>query len=331
MSDPEVTAPAEPEVAADAPVFEARGLTKRYTRPDGRVLTACRGVSLRMRAGETLGVVGESGCGKSTLLRMLSQLERPDEGQLLLHGQDVTGLSGERLRRMRPHVQMVFQDPSTAFFGRMRAGDAVAEPLRNFGRASGSALKERVRDLFEQVGLPPEMAERYPHSMSGGQRQRLGLARALALEPDVLLCDEATSALDVSTQQQIVELLADIQRRCNLSILFVGHDLALVASVSHRIMVMYLGGVVEVMPSAGLVGHARHPYTRALLDSVFTVDTDPARRIAPLAGEVPSPIDAPSGCAFHTRCPSCDAACEGSAPELVEIEPGHLVACHHVV
>ena len=231
-------------------ILEGRGLTRRYRRPDGRILTACQQIDLRLYPGETLGIVGESGCGKSTLLRILSQLERPDEGQLLFRGEDVTGWKGENLRRHRRHIQMVFQDPAAAFFPRMRVWDAVTEPLRNFSSCSRRELREKAKQLLEMVELPQEFLDRYPHSMSGGQRQRLGIARALALEPEVLLCDEATSALDVSTQDQLVELLVELQRQRELAILFVCHDLALVQSLSHRIMVMYLGVVVESLPSS---------------------------------------------------------------------------------
>ena len=283
-------------------ILEGRGLTRRYRRPDGRILTACQQIDLRLYPGETLGIVGESGCGKSTLLRMLSQLERPDEGQLLFRGEDVTGWKGENLRRHRRHIQMVFQDPAAAFFPRMR--------------------------VWEMVELPQEFLDRYPHSMSGGQRQRLGIARALALEPEVLLCDEATSALDVSTQDQLVELLVELQRQRELAILFVCHDLALVQSLSHRIMVMYLGVVVESLPSSCLAKDALHPYAKALLESVFSLHDNHERLIVPLCGEVPSPIDRPAGCPFHTRCSHCTELCRTKMPQMTAVGPEHWVACH---
>ena len=310
-------------------LLEGRGLTRRYRREDGRILTACRGVDFHLSPGETLGIVGESGCGKSTLLRLISQLERPDQGTLFFQGEDITNLKGEALRRHRRHIQMVFQDPAAAFFPRMRVWEAVGEPIRNFQRCSASALKKQVGELLEQVGLPASFGERYPHSMSGGQRQRLGIARALALEPEVLLCDEATSALDVSSQKEVVELLTELQRRRNLAILFVCHDLALVHSLSHRMMVMYLGEVVEVLPGSQLAHWAAHPYTRALLDAVFTVGMDRSHAIAPLQGEAPSPIDTPEGCPFHTRCGQCTERCRSEKPLLRCLEEGHWAACHY--
>ena len=309
-------------------ILEGRGLTRRYRRPDGRTLTACRRVGLQLFPGETLGVVGESGCGKSTLVRMLAQLERPDEGELLFQGETITGLRGEALRRHRPHVQMIFQDSAAAFFPRMRVWDAVTEPLRSFHPLSRAQRREQAARLLERVELPVDFLDRYPHSMSGGQRQRLGIARALALEPEVLLCDEATSALDVSTQAQLVELLVSLQKKQNLSILFVCHDLALVQSLSHRMIVMYLGTVVESLPSAHLAADALHPYTRALLEAVFSLHTPPDKAVAPLSGEVPSPIHRPRGCPFHTRCPHCMERCAQEEPPTIFVAPGHTVACH---
>ena len=309
-------------------LLEGRGLTRRYRREDGRVLTACREVDLRMFPGETLGIVGESGCGKSTLMRLLARLERPDEGRLLFKGEDITDLRGEALRRHRRHIQMIFQDPAAAFFPRMKVWEALAEPLRNFEKLPSAQLRQRVDKLLDLVGLPADFADRYPHSMSGGQRQRLGLARALALHPEVLLCDEATAALDVSSQQQLVELLVELQRREGLSILFVCHDLALVQSLSHRIMVMYLGTVLEILPGDGIARRAAHPYTKALLGSVFSISMDFSRPIEPLQGEVPSPLDIPRGCPFHTRCPHCMAVCRDSRPAMRQLSPDHQVACH---
>ncbi len=309
-------------------VLEGKGLTQRYTRPDGRVLTACRDVCFKLRQGETLGIVGESGCGKSTLLRMLAQLERPDEGTLLFQDRDITDLEGEQLRRHRRHIQMVFQDPGGAFFPRMKAGAAVSEPIRNFSSPSHEELNEKVAELLRLVNLPEDFADRFPHAMSGGQMQRLGIARALALSPEVLLCDEATSALDVSNQQSIIELLVDIQKKRNLSIVFVCHDLALVYAMAHKIMVMYLGTVVEEVPGSMIGTSAAHPYTRALLQSIFSLDMNFGQRISPLEGEVPSPLDMPKGCPFHSRCVQCKDICREKRPTMRPLDEDHRVACH---
>ncbi|MEL7633762.1 oligopeptide/dipeptide ABC transporter ATP-binding protein [Sporomusa sphaeroides] len=309
-------------------ILEGRGLTQRYKTDTGRVLTACRAVDVTLRKGETLGIVGESGCGKSTLLRILTQLERPAEGRLFFNGKEITFLKGESLRRNRCHIQMVFQDPAASFFPRMKVGEAITEPLRNFRKLSRQEMLDKQAELLELVGLPAEYADRYPHSMSGGQRQRLAIARALALDPDILICDEATSALDVSVQRQIIELLADIQRQRGLSIIFVCHDLALVQSIAHRVMIMYLGGVVEALPGDQVWNQACHPYSKALLGSVFATDMDFDKPLNTLEGDVPSPLDLPCGCSFHTRCPSCVEICRHEQPALREIASAHQAACH---
>lgn len=309
-------------------ILEGRRLTRRYTTDTGRVLSACNGVDLKLCKGKTLGIVGESGCGKSTLLRLLTQLERPDEGRLFFRGNDITALRGEALRQNRRHIQMVFQDPSAAFFSRMKAGEAISEPLTNYEHISRRELLDRQTSLLELVQLPGDYAERYPHSMSGGQRQRLGIARALALDPDILICDEATAALDVSVQQCIIELLVEIQQQRQLSMVFVCHDLALVQSLSHQVMVMYLGGVVEVLPGGQVAQSACHPYSKALLSSIFTIDMDFTVPLHSLEGEVPSALDMPQGCSFHTRCPQSMEVCSATAPELRSLTPDHWVACH---
>ncbi|MCD8349220.1 MAG: ATP-binding cassette domain-containing protein [Planctomycetaceae bacterium] len=309
-------------------ILEGRGLTRRYTTDSGQTLTACKEVDIELARGRTLGIVGESGCGKSTLLRMLTQLERPDEGRLFFRGGDITALKGEALRRNRRHIQMVFQDPNSAFFARIKAGRAITEPIRNFEKLSARQLREKQAELLRLVQLPEEFADRYPHSMSGGQRQRLGLARALALDPEILICDEATSALDVSVQERIIELLVAIQKRRRISIIFVCHDLALVQSLSHQVMVMYLGGVVEVLPGDEVWDKAVHPYSQALLHSVFAVDMDFDQPLNTLQGEVPSPLNMPRGCSFHTRCPKCMERCRDERPILRRLSPNHQVACH---
>lgn len=309
-------------------ILEAKNLTRHYNTDNGKMLVACNNIDLILHKGETLGIVGESGCGKSTLLRLLSQLEQPNNGELYYKGQDITAHKGEKLRQNRKNIQMVFQDPSASFFPRVKAGDAIVEPLRNFGKYSQKELKDKQFELLDLVGLPIEYANRYPHSMSGGQRQRLGIARALALDPSILICDEATSALDVSVQKQIIELLVKIQKERELSIIFVCHDLALVQSMSHKVMVMYLGGVIETLPGYGVWDTAMHPYSQALLQSIFSTDMDLKKSLFTLEGEVPSPLNLPKGCTFHTRCCNCIDICKSTPPELCYISEDHKVACH---
>jgi len=309
-------------------ILEGRGLTRRYTTDAGQTLTACRDVDISLHKGRTLGIVGESGCGKSTLLRLLTQLESPDDGQLFYRGREITKLKSEALRQNRRHIQMVFQDPTAAFFARMKAGEAITEPLRNFEKLSARQLREKRAELLRLVQLPEDFAERHPHSMSGGQRQRLGIARALALDPDVLVCDEATSALDVSVQEKVIGLLVEIQRQRQLSMIFVCHDLALVQSLSHQVLVMYLGGVVESLPGDEVWEKAGHPYSQALLNSIFAIDMDFEQPLSTLKGEVPSPLNMPEGCSFHTRCQYCTDRCRTERPAMRPIAPHHEVACH---
>lgn len=309
-------------------ILEGRGLTRRYKTDTGQTLTASNGVDLALHKGKTLGIVGESGCGKSTLLRMLTQIERPDEGKLFYYGKDITSLKGEALRKHRRHIQMVFQNSTAAFFPKMKVSDAISEPLRNFKHLSKREVDSQVSKLLEMVELPESFAERYPHSMSGGQRQRLGIARALALNPDVLVCDEATCSLDVSVQQRIIQLLARIQKERQLSIIFVCHDLALVQSISHQVMVMYLGNVVETLPGDQVWEKGCHPYSKALLGSVFAIDMDFDKPLSGLEGDIPSPLDLPKGCPFHTRCPQCMDRCRQERPVLRTVGSDHQVSCH---
>lgn len=309
-------------------LLEGRNLCQNYETSNRKTLQACLNVNFTLKEGETLGIVGESGCGKSTLLKMVTQLEKPSSGRLLYQGEDITDESGSKLRQNRHRIQMVFQDPASAFSPRMKVKDALCEPLLNFHKLTREEREKRVAQLLELVELPIEYGNRVCHAMSGGQRQRLGIARALALDPAILVCDEATSSLDVSIQAKIMELLARIQRERKLSMLFVCHDVALVQSISHRIMVMYLGTVVEVISSPLLGTESKHPYTRKLISAMFSLKMEQGQELSVLEGDVPSPLDRPQGCPFHTRCPHAQERCRQERPLLQNIGEEHLVACH---
>lgn len=309
-------------------ILETRGLTKRFHTSDGRPLTACDSISLAARRGETLGIVGESGCGKSTFVKMLVQLEKPTAGAIYFRGKDIAGLSGEEARRKRQHIQMVFQDPAASFSPKMRVGDIITEPLVNFGRLLRKQRSEKARELLEMVELDADFMQRYPHSMSGGQLQRVGIARALALNPEVLVCDEATSALDVSIQKKIVALLTRLQKEKNIAMIFICHDMALVQSLSHRLAVMYLGNIVETVGGGELCETAMHPYTQALLGSVFSLHMDCCKKIETIPGDPPSPLELPPGCPFAGRCGKRMPVCKAEKPRLKDVAPGHQVACH---
>lgn len=304
-------------------------VVKRFPVADGRMLTACDDVSLSLYQGETLSVVGESGCGKSTLVKLIMQLYAPTSGAICYRGEDLTRLKGERMRQSRRHIQMVFQDPAQAFNPKMKIQDILCEPLRNFKLVKDREAGQKAEELLRLVELPEQFADRYPGNMSGGQRQRIGIARALALEPEILVCDEATSALDVSVQRKIVELLVRVQQEKNLAMIFICHDLALVSQISHRIAVMYLGNIVEVL-AGSVLNEAKHPYTKALLQAVFPVREKGAAEVRPLAGEIPSPLALPPGCPFQTRCPESREICRQEKPVLKEISKGHSAACHFV-
>jgi oligopeptide transport system ATP-binding protein len=319
--------------ASPRALVEARGLVKHFRSGGGffgrggDVVRAVEDVSLTVHAGETLGVVGESGCGKSTLGRLLLRLLEPTAGEVLFDGRPLDTLPARELRRLRREMQIVFQDPYGSLDPRMKVGAIVAEGIEIHGLARGAAKRELVHRLLGEVGLRPEHAERYPHEFSGGQRQRIGIARALAVSPRFVVCDEPVSALDVSVQAQVINLLADLQQKRGLSYFFVAHDLRVVAHLSHRIAVMYLGRIVELGDTDEIVERPHHPYTRALLSAV--PEPDPERRAArvELAGDVPSPIAPPPGCAFHPRCAFAEERCRVTRPELAG-SAKHKVACH---
>jgi oligopeptide transport system ATP-binding protein len=330
------------------PLLEVRDLTVRFPlparglfRPGPDEVRAVSGVSFTVHRGQTLGLVGESGCGKSTTGRAVLQLLKPSSGSVLFDGLPIhewwvrrggTWAWDPRLHGLRKRMQMVFQDPFASLNPRMTVEAILAEPLRNFGLAAGRDRRERVQRLMETVGLDPRFIRRYPHEFSGGQRQRIGIARALALGPELVVADEPISALDVSIQAQILNLLARLRVELGLTMIFIAHDLAAVRHVSDRIAVMYLGRIVEQADARELVAAPRHPYTQALISAVPLPDPvrERSRERIVLAGELPSPVTPPSGCPFHTRCPLKEERCTREDPPLVEVAPGHAVACHLV-
>src|ERR1700736_1986643 len=322
----------ETAVADRVPLLRAENVVKHFPAGLGTSVKAVENVSLEIYPGETVGLVGESGCGKSTLGRLITQLLPVTSGNVFFDGVDLTKLRGEKLRQYRRHLQMIFQDPYSSLNPRMTVGDIIAEPLENFGLLRGRAKDARVQELLKIVGLNPYFNNRYPHEFSGGQRQRIGIARALALRPKLIVADEPISALDVSIQAQIINLLEDLQKEFNLTYLFVAHDLSVVRHISNRVMVMYLGKIVEVSPSEELYTSQEHPYTKALLSSIPVPDPriESQRRLIELHGEIPSPMNPPSGCHFHTRCPIAQVPgiCADEEPPLEEKAPGRFAACH---
>ncbi len=317
---------------AEAPVIlQIKNLTKKFAAEGGKMLTACDNVTLNAYAGQTLGIIGESGCGKSTLVRTILQIHPASGGEVIFDGQDILKPRGEAARQNRRKIQMVFQDPAAAFNPKMKVKEIVCEPLLNFGLIKKSEVDAKAAELLRMVELPEDFKDRYPHNMSGGQRQRLGIARALSLEPKIVVCDEATSALDVSVQEKICELLVRLQKEKGITYLFICHDLGLVDLMCHQIAVMYLGNIVEYIGYGRRIStEGMHPYTKALMKSVFKVDFKPGEKIEPLESEIPSPLDLPKGCPFQSRCGQCMEICRSEKPELKEVLPGHFVACHLV-
>ena len=330
---------ADMHAAPSAPLLKARNISKQFKvgnsviPGENKIVHAVDDVSLEVWRGETLGLVGESGCGKSTLGRCLVRLYDITDGKLEFEGVDISTVGTRALRPIRRRMQMVFQDPYSSLNPRRRISDLLAEPLKVHGRRSRKEIAERVAELMRLVELQPDHLSRFPHEFSGGQRQRIGIARALALEPSLVVADEPVSALDVSIQAQIVNLFADLQERLGLTYVFIAHDLSVVRQVSTRTAVMYLGSIVESGPTEEIFRNPHHPYSEALISAVPVADLDQARhrqRIV-LQGDVPSPINPPSGCRFHPRCPYATERCRIERPPLAEIEPGRLVACHHPV
>ena len=315
-------------------LLEIRNLKKHFPVGEGLfsrgkgAVKAVDGVSLTVNEGETLGLVGESGCGKSTLGRTLLRLMEPTGGEVIFEGKNLLAMSQRELRDTRRQMQIIFQDPYASLNPRMRVGDIVGEGLEIHKLARGKAKRDRVMELLHQVGLREDHYDRYPHEFSGGQRQRIGIARAIAVEPQLIVCDEPVSSLDVSIQAQIINLLQELQEKMHLTYLFISHDLRVVEHISHRVAIMYLGKVVEIANSDKIYRDAKHPYTRALLSAVPMPDTSLKRERIVLQGDVPSPVNPPSGCTFHPRCSYREAICDQTEPPLDFAADGHGVSCH---
>ena len=325
-----------PAEAPPIPILRVENLTKHFPIMQGVLrrqvgsVKAVDGLDFEVHERETMGLVGESGCGKSTAGRVILRLYPATGGRIVFRGEDITTLEGDALRRLRPRMQMIFQDPQDSLNPRMTVGSIVGEPLLEHNVAKGRALDERVEELLESVGLNPRFTNRYPHEFSGGQRQRIGVARALALNPEFIVCDEPIAALDVSIQAQVVNLLEELQERFGLTYLFISHDLSMIRHIADRVAVMYLGKIVELASSDSLYREPLHPYTRALLSAVPIPDPEleARRERIILTGDVPSPANPPPGCRFSTRCPMAVPECSTKEPEWRELRPGHGVACH---
>ena len=319
---------------APKPVLDVRNLTKHFPVRKGLLarevakVRAVDGINFTIGQAETLGLVGESGCGKSTAGKLILRLIEPTSGEIRINGERIDGLSRGDMQPYRRQLQVVFQDPFSSLNPRMRALDLVAEPLRNFEKLANKEIERRVAELFEKVGLRADQLTRFPHEFSGGQRQRLVIARALALKPKLIICDEPVSALDVSVQAQVINLLIDLQKDFGLSYLFIAHDLAVVEHISHRVAVMYLGRIVEIADKDALYASPQHPYTQALLSAVPVPDPTATLQRIILQGDVPSPMRPPEGCHFHTRCPYAEARCRIERPAMRQVGPNQFAACH---
>jgi oligopeptide transport system ATP-binding protein len=328
---------AQQQLAAAPVLITVRNLRMHFPVTEGALfrrvigqVKAVDGISFAIRKGETLGLVGESGCGKTTTGRCILRLEHASGGEILFDGKNLLDLDRKQMNALRRKIQVIFQDPYSSLNPRMKIGEIVAEPMMVHGTEPDKAAREaRVTELLRVCGLDPRFADRYPHEMSGGQRQRVGIARALSVKPEFIICDEAISALDVSIQAQIINLLEDLRAQFGLTYLFIAHDLSVVRHLCHRVAVMYLGKIVELAECDELYGNPLHPYTQALLAAVPVPDPEIERQRAHqiVKGEVPSPINPPSGCVFHPRCPIAVSECSKTAPEFREVKPGHFVAC----
>ncbi len=312
---------------SSSPLIQVKNLKKYFTVEDNK-LKAVDGLNLDIYPGETVGLVGESGCGKSTAGRTILRLHEPTSGEVLYNGKNIFSNNDREMSKLRRDIQMIFQDPYASLNPRMTVEEIIGEPFAIHHRMSGKKKKERIKELLRLVGLDANHISRFPHEFSGGQRQRIGIARALALDPKFIVCDEPISALDVSIQAQVVNLLKDLQRKMGLTYLFIAHDLSMVKYISDRILVMYLGKMVELSESEELYEDPLHPYTKALLSSVPIPDPELRRERIILKGDVPSPINPPSGCVFRTRCPAAMDVCAKAVPEWQEVKPGHFTACH---
>ena len=307
-------------------------ITRGIFRRQVGTVKAVDGISFEIKGRENLGLVGESGCGKSTTARVILQLLQATSGKVYFKEQEITSISSEDLRKRRPQMQMIFQDPQDSLNPRMTVGSIISEPMFEHQRLKVKQRRERVEQLLDSVGLDPYVTNRYPHEFSGGQRQRIGIARALALSPDFIICDEPIAALDVSIQAQVINLLEDLQEEYGLTYLFISHDLSMIRHISDRVAVMYLGRIVELASSQELYSNPLHPYTKALLSAVPVHDPvlEKKRKRTILVGDVPSPASPPSGCHFSTRCPIAEASCFKVSPEWRQVSPDHRVACHLV-